>query len=71
MVRALWFGGNTVAATYQIRAGKTAPCELWSIVQTNFGGVAENFVCEGTHTYCSYVRGKLEKLADAMLEDRK
>jgi len=45
---------------YEIRAGKNAPSELVSIVETNFGGDAVNFVCEGTHTYCKRIKDSLE-----------
>ena len=40
---------------YEIRAGKNAPCELWSIVV-----IDEYMICEGTHTYCAAVRDRLE-----------
>ena len=40
---------------YEIRSGRDAPCELWSIC-----GVVEYLICEGTHTYCADVRAKLE-----------
>lgn len=51
---------------YEIRKGKNAPCELWSLVKNKddmFHGpyfVHENFVCEGTYTYCASVKEKLE-----------
>lgn len=45
---------------YEIRAGKRAPSELWSITEVKFGSPAENFVCEGTHTYCEKVKKTLE-----------
>lgn len=46
---------------YEIRKGKTATCELWSVVDNpGFGSRAENFVCEGTHTYCASIKAKLE-----------
>ena len=44
---------------YEIRAGKNAPSELISIVSTNFGGNAENFVTEGTFTHCKKTHQKL------------
>lgn len=44
---------------YEIRAGKNAPCELISRVPRNFGGDALNFVCEGTHTYCTQIKEEL------------
>lgn len=40
---------------YEIRKGDTAPCKLVSVVKTNFGGEAVNFIAEGTHTYCQRV----------------
>lgn len=46
---------------YEIRKGKNAPCELVSIVKTNFGGDAVNFVCEGTHTFCNRIKAELEQ----------
>ena len=46
--------------TYEIRKGQRAPCELWSIVPTNFGGDAENFVCEGTYNYCAMIMEQLD-----------
>lgn len=33
---------------------------LYSIVGTNFGGPATNFVCEGTLEYCTLMKEKLE-----------
>lgn len=45
---------------YEIRKGKTAPCELVSIVPTDFGGDAVNFVAEGTHTVCDKIKARLE-----------
>jgi hypothetical protein len=45
---------------YEIRKGSHAPCELWSIVETDFGSTAENFVCEGTHTHCQNVKDALK-----------
>lgn len=45
---------------YEIRKGKTAPCELVSVVPTDFGGDATNFVAEGTHTYCTRIKEQLE-----------
>jgi hypothetical protein len=45
---------------YEIRGYYKETCELWSIVPTNFGGVAENFVCGGTHEHCIKIKNKLE-----------
>lgn len=45
---------------YEIRKGRTAPCELVSIVPTDFGGDAVNFVAEGTHTICDRIKARLE-----------
>jgi len=44
---------------YEIIPGENAPCELWSVVKTNFGGDARNFICEGTHTYCKQIMESL------------
>lgn len=33
--------------------------QLVSIVPTNFGGDAVNFICEGTYDYCKSVRDRL------------
>jgi hypothetical protein len=41
--------------TYEIRAGKTAPCELWRLWR--FGNKK---VAEGTHTYCMRVMEELK-----------
>lgn len=49
------------AISYEIRPGKSAPSELWSITEVDFGNPAENFVCEGTHAYCQNVKTTLEK----------
>lgn len=49
--------------TYEIRAGKNAPCELWSVVKAySFGKMRDiaNYVCEGTHTYCQQIKERLE-----------
>lgn len=27
-------------------------CTLVSLVDTNYNGIAENFICEGTYEYC-------------------
>lgn len=49
--------------TYEIRPGRAAPCELWSVATgLKHGRNAKNYVCEGTHTYCQAVKEKLEKL---------
>jgi hypothetical protein len=48
---------------YEIREGDTRPYELWSIVPTNFGGDAENFVCEGEKDHCLSVKEQLESAA--------
>jgi hypothetical protein len=50
---------------YEIRKGRHAPCELWSIVtrsDTWYGKDHEfkNFVCEGTHTHCNKIKERLE-----------
>lgn len=49
---------------YEIRKGDTAPCKLVSVVDVDchiFGkSTAVNFVCEGTHTYCSDIKDRLE-----------
>jgi hypothetical protein len=45
---------------YEIRKGQSKPCELVSIVATQWGGDAVNFVCEGTHTQCQRVMEKLQ-----------
>lgn len=46
---------------YEIRAGESAPCELWSIVDNpSFVPREEDFICEGTHTYCALIKDKLE-----------
>lgn len=50
---------------YEIRKGDTAPCKLVSIVKTNFGGDAVNFVAEGTHTYCQRVLDAIKGKANA------
>lgn len=55
---------------YEIRKGKTAPCELVSIVPTNFGGDATNFVAEGTHTYCSRIKEQLESGSTVPLPEK-
>lgn len=50
--------------TYEIRIGKNAPCELWSVVKAHsFGEIRDiaNYVCEGTYTYCQQIKEKLEK----------
>jgi hypothetical protein len=44
---------------YEIRKGKNAPYELVSIVLTNFGGDAVNFICGGTFEECEAVKDKL------------
>jgi hypothetical protein len=50
--------------TYEIREGRNAPCELWSVATNiKFGSTAENFVCEGTHNYCQSIKIKLEAYA--------
>jgi hypothetical protein len=36
--------------TYEIRAGKSAPCELWKL--SRFGDV---MIAEGTHTFCKQI----------------
>lgn len=46
---------------YEIRKGTDKPCELWSIVYRDERSPIENFVCDGTHTYCKSVQEKLEK----------
>jgi hypothetical protein len=46
-------------ARYEIRKGASKPCELVSIVETQFGGEVVNFICEGTHTQCASVRDML------------
>ena len=33
---------------------------LYSEVLTNFGGVARNFVCEGTREFCDGIKSRLE-----------
>lgn len=33
---------------------------LYSEVQTNFGGIARNFVCEGTYEDCLKIKSQLE-----------
>jgi hypothetical protein len=48
---------------YEIRAGRSAPCELVSIVPVGWGGEAVNFICEGTHTYCKLVMDRLQGAA--------
>lgn len=45
---------------YEIRKGERKPCELWSVVPTNFGGDAENYICEGTFNYCEKIKNQLE-----------
>ena len=35
-------------------------CTLSSIVETNFGGPAQNFICEGTLEYCREVEKRLK-----------
>lgn len=50
---------------YEVRKGKYAPCALWSVVHgKSWGGTVdtdfENFVCEGTYTYCNKVKESLE-----------
>lgn len=35
-------------------------CTLVSIVETDFGGPAENFICEGTIEYCRKIQKQLE-----------
>jgi hypothetical protein len=45
---------------YEIRAGRSAPCELVSIVPTRWGNEAVILVCEGTHTYCETVLDRLQ-----------
>jgi len=52
-----------VIIKYEIRKGQHAPCELWSIVPTNFGGDAENFVCHGTREYCNSILDHLREIA--------
>lgn len=49
---------------YEIRPGKHAPCELVSVVATNFGGDAVNFITEGTHTHCQRVLDAIKEGAD-------
>lgn len=49
---------------YEIRKGKHAPCELWSIVTKTWyekDHEFKNYVCEGTYTYCNSVKEKLEQ----------
>lgn len=44
---------------YEIRAGRNRPCELVSIVKTEFGGDAINFIADGTHTECERILNAL------------
>lgn len=37
-------------------------CTLVSLVDTNYNGIAENFVCEGTYEYCKEQQEKLSAL---------
>lgn len=46
---------------YVIRKGEHAPYKLMSVVDTSFGGKAENFICEGSRDYCSEIKRKLER----------
>lgn len=34
---------------------------LYSIVPTNFGGDAKNFICAGTKEYCEQIKERMEK----------
>lgn len=34
-------------------------CTLVSLVDTNYNGIAENFICEGTLEYCREVKERL------------
>jgi len=47
-----------VSTEYEIRAGKHAPCELWSVV-TKHGKTYKNYVAEGTHTHCTNIQAQL------------
>jgi len=36
-------------------------CTLVSLVDTNYNGIAENFICEGTYEYCKEIEKKLKE----------
>lgn len=46
---------------YEIRRGKHAPCELWSVASAN-GREYQNFVAEGTHTHCENIKKSMEQM---------
>lgn len=37
-------------------------CKLVSLVDTKFGGKAENFICEGTIEYCREMEKRLRNM---------
>lgn len=39
---------------------------LSSLVSTNFGGIAKNYICSGSKEYCEEIKSRLEK---GQLED--
>ena len=56
-----------MSVKYEIRKGKTEPCELVSVVKgKSWGGLVDstfvNFVCDGTYTHCKEIMGKLEDM---------
>ena len=58
---------NKEVIYYITRVGD-GPWKLVSEVQTNFGGPAINYVCEGTKEYCEntkrYCEAQIERLND-------
>jgi len=54
--------------TYEIRPGRTSPCELWSMVRQGdeclwwlpADYIHQNYVCDGTYTYCNEIKERLE-----------
>lgn len=46
---------------YKIEANADGSYTLYSIVETSFGGIAKNFICQGGYEYCGSILDLLNK----------
>lgn len=69
MVNMVGLDKKDLVVKYFIKRGDRAPCELWSLVETNFGGPAKNFIIEGTHNRCMQVYDQISRGSSELIEE--